>query len=357
MLRVGRDDVDRAPDRRQLGVMRRLVELVAAVPPALRRAPGRARARPPRARARRCGTPPTATAAGSPSQHDDGADAVERLADDGRERARASPPRRTCGSPTAGSRRRAWRGRPRCRRRRSGSCSVTKRRSARQRDDLERRAGDDPERALGADEELRELRARRRGAGPRRCRSARRSASATRSESDEVLDLAVARGEHAGAARGDVAADGRPLRRGRVVREHQAALVERALEHAAVDAGLGRDASSSARRSRRSGRARAGRSTSPPCTGTAPPCVPEPPPQATTGTPYAAATRSAAATSSSLRGIATTSGRPSGVPFGARRDRRPIRVGRVGVKLCVARCGPSQHRGPRRVRAQARPAA
>ena len=57
----------------------------------------------------------------------------------------------------------------------------------------------------------------------------------------EVLDLAVARGEHAGAARGDVAADGRPLRRGRVVRQHQAALVERALELAAVDARLGGD--------------------------------------------------------------------------------------------------------------------
>ena len=50
----------------------------------------------------------------------------------------------------------------------------------------------------------------------------------------------------------------------------------------------------------------------------------------------AAATRSAAATSSSLpRARRRRPGGPSGVPVGARRDRRPIRVGGVGVKLCV----------------------
>ena len=43
--------------------------------------------------------------------------------------------------------------------------------------------------------------------------------------------------------------------------------------------------------------------------------MPDPPPQATTGTPCAVAIRSATATASSVRGIATTSGRPSGVPF------------------------------------------
>ena len=54
----------------------------------------------------------------------------------------------------------------------------------------------------------------------------------------QVLDLAVARGEHAGAARGDVAADRRPLDRGGVVREHQPARVELGLELTAVLAGL-----------------------------------------------------------------------------------------------------------------------
>ena len=158
MLRVGGDDVDRAPHGGQLRVVRRLVEVVAAVPPALGEGgielaralrareldgagplDGHASRAPPRSRRRRTRRPrsprrPATACAGS-------------------------PPRRTSGSPTAGGRRRACCGTPRRRRRRSRTTSIAKRRSARQRDDLERRARDDPERALGADEELRQVRA------------------------------------------------------------------------------------------------------------------------------------------------------------------------------------------------------
>src|ERR1700694_569544 len=44
------------------------------------------------------------------------------------------------------------------------------------------------------------------------------------------------------------------------------------------------------------------------------PWVPEPPPHGTTGTWWRLATRTTAATSSSPRGLATTSGLPSGEP-------------------------------------------
>ena len=122
----------------------------------------------------------------------------------------------------------------------------------------------------------------------------------TRSATTQVLDLAVARREHARAARGDVAADRRPLGRGGEVREREAALVERALERAAVVAGLdGRgqrrlvDLDDPVHGARRRARRRRPH-------GTAAPITPEPPPRGTTGTPCSVASRSVAATSSSL---------------------------------------------------------
>ena len=103
--------------------------------------------------------------------------------------------------------------------------------------ELHRDARDDAERALRADEELRELRPD--GVPRDRHRVddlAGRRDDAQRDE--QILDLPVARGEHARAARGDVAADRRPLGRGGVVREGEPALVEQRLERAAVVAGL-----------------------------------------------------------------------------------------------------------------------
>ena len=52
----------------------------------------------------------------------------------------------------------------------------------------------------------------------------------------------------------------------------------------------------------------------PPWTASAPPCVPEPPPHGTTGTRCSCAIASTVATSSSVRGRTTTSGRAIGVP-------------------------------------------
>ena len=154
----------------------------------------------------------------------------------------------------------------------------------------------------------------------------------TRSDSSEVLDLAVAGREHAGAAGGDVAADGRPLDRGRVVREHQAARVELGLQAPAVDAGLRRhgqrrlvdlddlvEAASCRSRCRRgSGRRR--------------PACPSRRPRARRGVPCASATATTSATSSSVRGRTTTSGRASGAAGGRGLERGPVRVGDVGVE-------------------------
>jgi hypothetical protein len=57
--------------------------------------------------------------------------------------------------------------------------------------------------------------------------------------------------------------------------------------------------------------------TMPPWIARAPPCVPEPPPQGTTGVPCSSASATMAATSSSVRGWTTISGRASGVPAAA----------------------------------------
>ena len=118
-----------------------------------------------------------------------------------------------------------------------GNATAAKRRSAGHGDELQRRPRDHAERALRADEQLRQL-------GPIACRGTRdrvRQAAGRRRHAQrqhEVLDLAVAGGEHARAAGGDVAADRRPLDRRRVVRQHQPAGVQLGLELAAVLAGL-----------------------------------------------------------------------------------------------------------------------
>ena len=109
-----------------------------------------------------------------------------------------------------------------------------------QRHELQRRPRDHAERALRADEQLRELRPDRVARDARRLHQpARRRRHAQRQH--EVLDLAVAGREHARAARRDVAADRRPLDRRGVVRQHQPAGVELGLELAAVLAGLDGD--------------------------------------------------------------------------------------------------------------------
>ena len=55
----------------------------------------------------------------------------------------------------------------------------------------------------------------------------------------------------------------------------------------------------------------------PPWMASAPPWVPDPPPQGTTGVRCASAVASTDATSSSVRGRTTISGRASGVPAAA----------------------------------------
>ncbi len=110
----------------------------------------------------------------------------------------------------------------------------------RQRHELQRGARDHAERALGADEQLRQLRSHRVPRDLDRLHQpARRRRDAQRQH--EILDLAVAGREHAGAAGGDVAADRRPLDRRGVVRQHQPACVELGLEVAPVLAGLDGD--------------------------------------------------------------------------------------------------------------------
>ena len=107
----------------------------------------------------------------------------------------------------------------------------------RQRDELQRRPRDHAERALRADEQLRQLRPHRVPRDRDRVgQPAGRRRHAQRQH--EVLDLAVAGREHAGAAGGDVAADRRPLDRRGVVRQHQPAGVQLGLELAPVLAGL-----------------------------------------------------------------------------------------------------------------------
>jgi hypothetical protein len=54
--------------------------------------------------------------------------------------------------------------------------------------------------------------------------------------------------------------------------------------------------------------------TMPPWMGSAPPCVPDPPPHGTTGMRCSDAIASTVATSSSVRGRTTTSGRANGAP-------------------------------------------
>ena len=92
---------------------------------------------------------------------------------------------------------------------------------------------DDAQRALGPDEQLRQLGAHR---VPRHLdrldQAGGRSGHAQVEQ--QILDLAVAGGEYARAARRDVAADRRPLDRGGVVRQHQAAGVQLRLEASAV---------------------------------------------------------------------------------------------------------------------------
>ena len=175
--------------------------------------------------------------------------------------------------------------------------------------ELEARAGDDAERPLGADEELRQL-------GPHRVPGDADGldhvpVGVDAEGEDEILDLAVARREHPGAARGDVAADRRQIDRSRIVRKHEPSLVQRALEPLAVDARLGRhrqrllvhldDAVEACEVERM------------PPLRTAPPWLPEPPPRGTTGRPRSLAKRSTARRRSSAG--RTTFGTPSGLPL------------------------------------------
>ena len=105
------------------------------------------------------------------------------------------------------------------------------------RHDREGGARDHAERALGADEHLRQLGAD----GVARHRDGVDQPAGRRrhpQRQHEILDLAVAGREHPRAARRDVAADRRPLDRRGVMRQHQPARVELVLELAAVLARL-----------------------------------------------------------------------------------------------------------------------
>ena len=121
-----------------------------------------------------------------------------------------------------------------------GNATAAKRRSAGSGTSCSVALRDHAERALRADEQLRELgpdRVARHADGLDQPAGGRRDPQ----RQQQVLDLAVARREDARAAGGDVAADRRPLDRRRVVRQHQPAGVELGLEPAPVDARLGGD--------------------------------------------------------------------------------------------------------------------
>ena len=235
---VRRDRVDRAPHRGQRRVVRRVVEVVAALPPRAHSSGSSSgaaavlgqrsaaspppRRRPPPARPRTSAAP-SAPSSAAPDHRRERAGAglgvveadhrrPEPALHDGR--AAPSTPPSSDGSATASKRRCAGSG---------ISLTVTRVMT--------------PERALRADEELRQLRADR----VARHRHGVDDLAGRRDDpqrDEQVLDLPVARGEHARAARRDVAADRRPLGRGGEVREGEPALVEQLLEGAAVVAGL-----------------------------------------------------------------------------------------------------------------------
>ena len=279
---VGRDHVERAPDRRQLRVVGRVVEVVAPVPPALpERGVEHLGARLLRERERA----PLLELRGLrlALEREHGVDAAEVLADDGRERAlrrdlvvHAHDRRPVAELERAPDRVRARRdrgerdrGEAALRRAAATSCSVAR--------VITPSVPSEPTNSCVS-------------SGPTAWRGtrdglhqpARRRRDAQRQQ--QILDLPVTRGQHAGAARGDIPADRGPLDRRRVVRQHQPAGVQLGLEPAAVDARLGGDGHRDARRSRRSRRGRCRSITMPPWIGRQPPCVPEPPPHGTTGT-------------------------------------------------------------------------
>ena len=128
--RVGRDDVERAPDRGQLGLVRRVVEVVAPVPPALARAPGSSSSPP--ASAAMLERPALLRLHGLAPRPRRRAP-CRRRSGPRRPRARtraAWRPRRTCARPTGGAPPAARAGSRGCRRRRSGNATAAKRRSA-----------------------------------------------------------------------------------------------------------------------------------------------------------------------------------------------------------------------------------
>jgi hypothetical protein len=107
------------------------------------------------------------------------------------------------------------------------------------RDQLDLDLRDHAERALRADEELRQLRPD--GVARHVDRVDHVALRGDDAQGDDlVLDLPVARREDARPARRDVAADRGPLGRGGEVREREAALVQAGLELAPVQAGLDR---------------------------------------------------------------------------------------------------------------------
>ena len=236
---VGRDDVERAPDRRQLGLVGRVVEVVAAVPPAL-----------PERRVEHLAPASTASA----SVRSSSSRAAAGLALEGEHGVdRRAGPRRRPGANArwvaTSSYMRTTDGRwPSWSARRIASVPAAidgnddggEAALLGQRRELQRRAGDDAERALRADEQLRQLgpdRVARDADGLDQPAGRRRDAQ----RQQQVLNLPVTRGQHAGAARRDISPDRGPLDRGRVVREHQPAGVQLGLEPAPVDARLGGD--------------------------------------------------------------------------------------------------------------------
>ena len=229
------DDVERAPDRRQLGLVGRVVEVVAPVPPAL---PERRVEHLGARLARQLERPALLERGGLglalERQHR--VDAAEVLADDGRER----QPRRLLV--VEAHDRRAVAELQRAPDRADAGAHGRERDGGETalggyRDELQRRPRDHAERALRADEQLRQLGAHR---VPRHRDRVGQAAGRRRhaQRQHEILDLAVAGREHAGPAGGDVAADRRPLDRRGIVRQHQPAGVQLGLELAPVLAGL-----------------------------------------------------------------------------------------------------------------------
>ncbi len=229
------DDVERSPDRRQLGLVGRVVEVVAPVPPA----PAERRVEHLGARLARQLERPALLERGGLGlalEREHGVDAVEVLADDGRERqpGRLLVVEAHDRRPVAELQRAPDR---------ADAGAHGRERDGREtalrghRDHLQRRPRDHAERALGADEQLRQLGSHR---VPRHRDRVGQAACRRRDpqRQDEILDLAVAGREHAGPAGGDVPADRRPLDRGGIVRQHQPAGVQLGLELAPVLAGL-----------------------------------------------------------------------------------------------------------------------